>query len=44
MSSFEQPSHSDPTCFSVGLTENHKLNYANVDFEFPLQVQQYRMT
>ena len=30
--------------FQVGITENHKLNYANVDFEFPLQVQQYGTT
>ena len=28
----------------VGITENHKLNYANVDFEFPLEVQQYGTT
>ena len=37
---FEQPSHSYSTHFSSGITENHKLNYANVDFEFPLEVQQ----
>ena len=30
--------------FSVEITENHKLNYANVDFEFPLEVQQYGTT
>ena len=35
---FEQPSHSNSTRFSNGNTENRKLNYANVDFEFPLEV------
>ena len=24
--------------FHAGITGNHKLNYANVDFEFPLEV------
>ena len=26
--------------FQVGITENHKLNNANVDFELPLELQQ----
>ena len=30
--------------FQAGITGNHKLNYANVDFEFPLEVQQYGAT
>ena len=30
--------------FQVGITENHKLNYANIDFVFPLEVQQYGTT
>ena len=30
--------------FQVGITENHKLNYTNVDFEFLLEVQQYGTT
>ena len=30
--------------FQVGITGNHKLYYANVDFEFPLEVQQYGTT
>ena len=30
--------------FQVGITENHKLNDANVDFVFPLKVQQYGAT
>ena len=28
----------------VGITGNHKLYYGNVDFEFPLEVQQYGTT
>ena len=27
-----------------GITGNHNLNYANVEFEFPLEVQQYGTT
>ena len=30
--------------FQVGISENCKLNYANVHFEFPLEVQQYGRT
>ena len=30
--------------FQVGITGNHKLYYVNVDFEFPLEVQQYGTT
>ena len=30
--------------FQVGITGNHKLYYTNVDFEFPLEVQQYGTT
>ena len=30
--------------FQVGITENHKLNYANVDFVFPLEDQEYGTT
>ena len=34
----EQPSHLYST--RLGITGNHNLNYANVDSEFPLEVQQ----
>ena len=30
--------------FQVGITGNRKLYYANVDFQFPLKVQQYGTT
>ena len=30
--------------FQVRITENHKLNHAHVDFEFPLEIQQYGTT
>ena len=30
--------------FRVGITGNHKLNYANVNLEFPLEVQKYETT
>ena len=30
--------------FQMGITGNPKLNYANVDFEFLLEVQQYGTT
>ena len=41
---FEQPSHCILHAFEEGITGNHNLNYANVDFELPLEVQQYGTT
>ena len=44
---FEKPSHSYPTRFwseNYRNYRNHKLNYANVDFRFSLEDQQYETT
>ena len=40
----EESAHSYPTRFSSGITRNHKLNYVNVDFEFPSGIQQHGKT